>query len=854
MSPRPALAVAAAAFTLIFGASAQAAPVLTTSLSSGSAVTRSDCATTRLAGRPGVTTTSWTPSATSFFAARLTGGDGSDWDLAAFDHATGKRLGGSGAVGADEVVMAFARAGERVDLQGCRVSGAAASVPLTIDATPLPKRTTPTPKSKLVRISLGSAAALRKLNTLGLDLDEDTNLRTIDAVVSGDDDLAKLARNGFSSRVVVPDLAAFDRAQQRRTEAYSRSVAATGSPLPSGRSEYRHLTDYQAELKKLAQDNPALARPVTLKHKTYQGREVTGVEISSDVNRTDDQKPTAFIMGIHHAREWPAGEAPMEFAYYLLQGFGTDAEITSLLQRVRVVIVPVVNPDGYNSSREAQDFADQSGDPGGAPSLGESVAIGGSLAYRRKNCTGAVPSPDAPCEFQQGVDPNRNYGFGWGGPGASTTPSSQSYRGPGPWSEYETQNVHQYSQSRDVTSLLTMHNFASLVLRPPGRHDGGLAPDEARLKALGDAMGGDTGYTSQYGYQLYDTSGTTEDWNYGAAGTFGYTIEMGPESGDGGNFHIAYDRAVVEQWTGGTAHEGRGLRRALLRIAESSAIRQNQSTLIGRAPAGRILHLHKAFKTSTSPICQLASPSDVDPFNVVTPPGEPPTDCVNPGDAQSFDDGLDYKTTVPANGVFSWIVTPSTRPFEYKAGKREAWTLTCEDASGKAYETRDVTIWRNEVQSYAMPCGGTLAGPAPATFAQAQAALLADKTAPSTAISRKTSKASRSRILLRGTAADTAPKGLRARVAKVRVAIARRTGKLCRFLSSDGTFGTKLSCHRTSYAVAQVAKPASRVHWRYLLGEKLPKGRYLAWSRAIDAAGNVERKAHARNLLRFTIR
>jgi hypothetical protein len=821
------------------------------------AVTRSDCATTNLAGQRGVTTFSYTSPSLSAVTARLSGPAGSDWDLAVFDHATGRNLGGSGDWDASEVVQAFARPGQRLDVQACRVSGPAATVPLTLTSfrLPTPSGAGLTSNPSTVRISLpNGAASLGLLEGMGVNTDEDASSEGVTAIVDTPQMLQRIKAAGFATKTLIPDMGIFERRQAARERAYTARVGAAGSPLPTGRTEYRHLADYGSELKKLVQTYPAIVRPVTLPKKTFQGREQQGVEISADVLRGDDQKPTAFIMGTHHAREWPAGEIPMEFATYLTQNFGTDPEVTNLLAHARIVIVPIINPDGYNSSREAPDPADNSRDPGAAPSLAESVGAGGSLAYRRKNCNGPGANPAAPCDLTTGVDPNRNYGLGWGGLGASSSPNSQSYRGAGPFSELETQSVHEFSQKHDVTSLLTMHNFASLVLRPPGRHTDGQAPDEDRLKALGDAMAADTGYTSQYGFQLYDTSGTTEDWSYGAAGTFGYTIEMGPESGDGGNFHIAYDRAVIEQWTGGTAHEGRGLRRALLRIAESSAIRQNQSTLIGRAPAGRILHLHKAFKTSTSPICQLASPSDVDPFNVVTPPGEPPTDCVNPGDAQSFDDGLDYKTTVPANGVFSWIVTPSTRPFEYKAGKREAWTLTCEDASGKVYETRDVTIWRNEVQSYAMPCGGTLSGPAPATFAQAQAALLADKKAPSTTISRKTSKASRSRILLRGTAADTAPKGLRARVAKVRVAIARRTGKLCRFLSADGTFGKKVSCHRTSYAVAQVAKPAGRVSWRYLLGEKLPRGRYLAWSRGIDAAGNVERKAHARNLLRFTIR
>jgi hypothetical protein len=35
---------------------------------------------------------------------------------------------------------------------------------------------------------------------------------------------------------------------------------------------------------------------------------------------------------------------------------------------------------------------------------------------------------------------------------------------------------------------------------------------------------------------------------------------------------------------------------------------------------------------------------------------------------------------------------------------------------------------------------------------------------------------------------------------------------------------------------------------------RLAKGRYVIWTRAIDAGGNVERKARTRNLRRFTVR
>ena len=839
LAPRAAAAaVAATALAIpLLAPSAQGASAgagtLRQTLRSDAAVARTDCATRNLAGRRGVATASWTSPYALSLRAALAGAAGSDWDLAVFDRTTGERLGGSAAWGSSEVVTALVPAGT------------------PIAATTGQKRHS---TAKLIDIPLAGRSAVSALEALGIDLVDNPHGHSTQALIHSDDELATLKRAGFEYRVLVGDVAKFDAQQQARTARYTRLMGREGSPLPSGRTEYRQYEDYQAELKKLASDFPAIVRPVTLPVKTFQGRQQTGVEISSDVNRGDDQKPVAFIMGAHHAREWPSAELNMEFALYLANGFGTDAQVTELLRHVRVFVVPIINPDGFVSSRGSQDPADQSPDPLGAPSLAESVAIGGSLAYRRKNCKGPG-GPSAPCDFNNGVDPNRNYGLGWGGPGASTTPTSQSYRGPGPFSEEETQSVHAFSRSHDITALLTMHNFASLVLRPPGRHNDGLAPDEERLKTLGDAMAEDTGYTSQYGWQLYDTSGTTEDWNYGAAGTFGYTMELGPPSEDEGNFHIAYDRGVVEQWVGTGDREGRGVRRALLRVVEEAATRQDHSTLIGRAPAGRILRLKKTFKTATSPICEIASPSDVRP-NL---PLEDPVACVNPGDPMEFDDGLEYTTRVPANSVFSWIVTPSTRPFEYKAGKRESWTLTCEDDAGKVYESQQVEIWRGELKSFELPCGGTLptSGPTattPQTFEEAQKVQLVDTQPPKSTFTRSKVRFGRKGVFVQGTSTDFAPQGLTPRVAKVRITIGEHVGNLCRYLDAEGQFGKKIRCKRTPYVIARVKSPNPTVRWKYSLGAQLPKGRYFAWVRGIDGAGNVERKARPRNLVKFRIR
>jgi hypothetical protein len=177
---------------------------------------------------------------------------------------------------------------------------------------------------------------------------------------------------------------------------------------------------------------------------------------------------------------------------------------------------------------------------------------------------------------------------------------------------------------------------------------------------------------------------------------------MGPSSDKGGNFHISYDRAVVNQWTGKETEKGKGkgLRDALLAAGEAGADRGEFSTLQGTAPPDSVLRLHKDFKTFTAKaICTVKTTG---------------TSCEAAGAVlpqHSQDDHLDYTTVVPANGRFKWIVTPSTRPFELKAGKTEQWTLTCENpVSKQVLEKRKITVDRGQTLGIDLPCGQKAGG------------------------------------------------------------------------------------------------------------------------------------------------
>src|SRR3712207_3531043 len=95
-----------------------------------------------------------------------------------------------------------------------------------------------------------------------------------------------------------------------------------------------------------------------------------------------------------------------------------------------------------------------------------------------------------------------------------------------------------------------------------------------------------TGYTNEYGWQLYDTTGTTKDWSYAAMGIFGYTIEVGPSGGD---FHGDYKVHVVDQYEGTGKRKGLGLREAFLKAAEFTRNKAQHSRITGRSVPGRTL-------------------------------------------------------------------------------------------------------------------------------------------------------------------------------------------------------------------------------------------------------------------------
>ena len=619
----------------------------------------------------GIAERRYTPAAGGLLTIRLKGSEAAgDWDLAAFRVSDNRLLGASSSFGSAETVVARAQAGEEVAIRACRRLGGGHTVSFTIDlyelAFPQPGGT-----AQLVEVPVGGARGLARLEDTGADVTHDVTVRNgigfAKVVVYSAAEHGRLADAGFPARVLVSDLRALDGAQ-RRAEARAPAPPAQRA-LPSARTTYREPHHYSDELKALAEENPGLVRELTLPAPSLEGRPIEGVEIATEVNRTDDGRPVYVQLGLHHAREWPSGEFPMEFALDLVESFKAgDPRVTALLGKVRVVVLPMMNPDGFAVSRGAGEPTAVDDDPDATLAL----SLNDEGAYKRKNCRPAVAGDPVPCAMRapQGVDLNRNYGAFYGGAGTSTTPNAQNFRGAGPYSEPESEAFHRFSSTRQITEVISNHTFtdAGVFLRQPGfqadffpENAGGedISPDEAGMKALGDAMAAATGWESALGWKLSDITGATEDWNYFAQGSFGYTPEA-----KGPNFHANYTTWVIEEYEGKGPLAGKGVREAFLLAGEQAANPADHSVIEGRAAPGRVLRLRKGFATATSL------------------------------DGVVVDDTLDTTLTVPADGTYEWHVNPSKRPLF--ATQAEAWTMTCETAGGAVLSTARVDVARGQ--------------------------------------------------------------------------------------------------------------------------------------------------------------
>ncbi|MFY0579707.1 M14 family zinc carboxypeptidase [Cystobacter fuscus] len=332
------------------------------------------------------------------------------------------------------------------------------------------------PSVLLARVSFKSRVDLDRLaETLDLSAAVDHEKKTVEAVLSPEEYDA-LVKEGRRVEILEEQTRILNEPRE------GRMSLAGGIP---GYSCYRTVDETYAAMAQLPVTYPNLASwndiGDTWDKVTAGGKPGDDLRVLVLTNKArTGPKPRFFLMGGIHAREYTTAELATRFAEQLVSRYGTDADVTWLLDYSELHVVVQSNPDGRR------------------------VAETGLSKRKNTNTTEGSCSTTT-----YGVDLNRNSSFDWGGAGASSSACNDTYRGRSAASEPETKTLENYILSlfpdqrgpaltdpapADATGLmLSLHSYGGYVLYPWSATTAA-APNATQLRTLGRKFNYFNGY------------------------------------------------------------------------------------------------------------------------------------------------------------------------------------------------------------------------------------------------------------------------------------------------------------------------------------------------------------------------
>jgi len=271
--------------------------------------------------------------------------------------------------------------------------------------------------------------------------------------------------------------------------------------IPPG---YSDLTEIIDEMNETESNYPDICKVYDLTEtygcsETYEGRHIYAIKISDNVE-DDEDEPSFLMVSCHHAREIGTPVIALYSIEQFTSEYGSDPDITSIVDDYEIWISPVWNPDGYE------------------------------YCYYYDNMWRKNRRPP------NGVDLNRNYPFGWNsGCSGSTDPYSETYKGPSCASEPETQTMIAFTNDRHFAKVLDYHSYGSEVLYGYCCHS---HPFSSFFETEAVALSNAAGY---YGsIRVPSAEGENYEWQIWGNGTYANLMETHVE------FQPSYSSALAE--------------------------------------------------------------------------------------------------------------------------------------------------------------------------------------------------------------------------------------------------------------------------------------------------------------------
>ena len=274
--------------------------------------------------------------------------------------------------------------------------------------------------------------------------------------------------------------------------------------------------------------------------KSWWNRDIYCVRLTNESDQKP--KPEVLFVGYHHAREPITSELPLYFVVEAATNFGLNETVTELINKSEIYVVVALNVDGFDLF-EANDWqrknacpTDEDDDHLIDEDPPEDEDQDGFIEQLIDYTDPQHPSfirwegtdndGDGQCaeDWIGGVDLNRNYDYGW--EGGVTSPRSEIYGGPAPFSEPETQAIRDFVLEHNFMYAISFHSGVELILYPWG-YTYAPPPDEAKFIDIAGNLSSISGGTPyMQSSDLYTSHGIWDDWMYGVKGVLALTCEI----------------------------------------------------------------------------------------------------------------------------------------------------------------------------------------------------------------------------------------------------------------------------------------------------------------------------------------
>ncbi len=335
---------------------------------------------------------------------------------------------------------------------------------------------------------------------------------------------------------------------------------------------YPNFDELTSWLERFAADFPDLVRLSSI-GTSFEGRDLWLLTVTNHDVGAADEKPAVWIDGNIHASEVTASMAIVHLVDHLTCSFGSDPDITRVLDTRTFYLVPRVNPDGAElAGAELPSFVRGSVHPWPFTEqldglVGEDIDKDGRvLQMRIEDRNGAwkaygndarllvgrepdedgdgpyyrllgegmihnydgVRVPTAP--FREGIDPNRQFPYKW----------ERKVQGPWDAGEYPGSEpeiaalLQAITERKNICAYFAYHTFSGVHIRAySDQADEAFAADDLwTYDVLGQMATDLTGYPSISGYHDFRyhpksvIRGVGTDWAYDHLGVYGWTTEF----------------------------------------------------------------------------------------------------------------------------------------------------------------------------------------------------------------------------------------------------------------------------------------------------------------------------------------